>query len=173
MRKRKQNQKKKELDNYINNLSNSISKNSQVVNLHKINELYENKNKSKINEKTKNKVENEEGITFKPYIFKNRFAKNVNSTFYERNSKFLEDKEKFINLHQNKQSPKKNLSPKDKKGIVKNIINRLYNDSMTATINNSIGCNKYIKNIQESFNNMNHYDNKINNNNYIDYNSLE
>ena len=44
---------------------------------------------------------------------------------------------------------------------------------MTATINNSIGCNKYIKNIQESFNNMNHYDNKINNNNYIDYNSLE
>ena len=173
LRKRKQNQRKKELDNYINNLSNSHSKKSQVVNFRKINELYENKNKSKINEKTKNKVENEEGITFKPYIFKNRFAKNVNSTFYERNSKFLDDKEKFINLHQNKQSPIRNISPKDKKGIVKNIIDRLYNDSRTGSINNSIGCNKYIKSIQGSFTNKHNYDNKINNNNYIDYNSLE
>ena len=171
IRSKKQDQRKKELDNYINSLSNSFSKKNQVVDFNKINELYKNKNKLKINEKTKNKVQNEEGITFKPYIYKNKFAKNINSTFYERNSKFLDDKEKFISLNQSKLNLKRNISMNYKKEIVKNIIHRLYNDSRIGTINKSFGCNKYIKSAQESTD-IDKCDNKINNN-CLDHDSLE
>ena len=173
LRNRKRLQRKKEIDDYINNLSNSLIKKITVVNYNKINDLYENKEKKIINEKTKNKVQKEEGITFKPFIYKNKFAKNINSNFYERNSRFLEDKEKFINSHKNIENQKKKMSQNEKKEIVKNIIERLYNESKSGTIsNNSISCNKYIKSVQGSFTNLHKIDNKINNN-FEEYNSVE
>ena len=162
VRNKKYLERKKEIEDCINNLSSNVLKKIPKVNYNKINELYENKNKAKIDEKTKNKVENEEGITFKPYIYKNRFAKYIFSNFYERNSRFLQDKEKYINLHQNFSNPKKNISKNDKKEIVKNIIDRLYNDSKSLTINNSVGCNKYIKSVQGSHTNLNSIENKVN-----------
>ena len=175
LRNKKRLQRKKEIDDYINNLSNSLIKKITVVNLNKINDLYENKEKSKIDEKTKNKVQNEEGITFKPFIYKNKLAKNINSNFYERNTKFLEDKEKFINAHQNNVSKKKKISKNEKKEIVKNIIERLYNDSKSGTLsnNNNIGCIKYIKSLKESFSNLHKIDNNNSNNYYEEYNSVE
>ena len=60
LRNKKREEKRKEADEYITNLSNSKIKNC-ILDLNKINELYENKNKSKIREKTKNKVNKEEG----------------------------------------------------------------------------------------------------------------
>ena len=160
--------RQKEKDECINNLSSSLIKKISVVDFNKINELYENKQKIKINERTKNKVENEEGITFKPFIYKNKFAKNICSNFYERNSRFLEDKEKYINLHQNNSNPKKKISKNEKKEIVKNIVDRLYNESKSRSRNNN-ECNKYIKSIQESFNNLKNYEHI----NYHNFNSIE
>ena len=175
LRNQKQIQRKKEVEQYVNSLSNSLIKTISVVNLDKINELYENKEKSKNNEKIKNKVESEEGVTFKPYIYKNRFSKNIFSNFYERNSRFLEDKEKFIVLHQSVPNPnsKKKISQNEKKEIVKNIVDRLYNESKSGTLsNNSIGCNKYIKSVQGSYNNIHKLENKKNNN-FEGYNLVE
>ena len=103
-------------------------------------------------------------------------AKNINSNFYERNMKFLEDKEKFINSHQNTVSKKKKMSKNEKKEIVKNIIERLYNESKSGAINNSnnnIGCIKYIKSLKESFTNIHKIDNDNDNNYYEEYNSVE
>ena len=169
LRNRRQNQRKRENEIYLDNLSNSLIKTKPVVNINKIYKLYENKEKNIINEKTKSKVEIEEGITFKPYIYINKFAKNINSNFYERNSKFLDDKKKFIDMHQKNFKSKNDISPNDKKEIVKNIIDRLYNDSKTG----NIGCNKYIKSVQGSYSNINNkYEAKINDN-YMEYNSFE
>ena len=144
MRNKRQIKRKKEIDDYILNLSNSLTKRISVVDYNKIKELYENNQKYIIREKTKNKVLNEEGVTFKPYIYKNQYAKNIYSTFYERNSKFLEDKEKFINLGRNStySNPKKKISKNEKKKIVKNIVDRLCKDSKFGTINNDLGNNK-------------------------------
>ena len=161
LRNKKYLKRQKEMDECINNLSSSLIKKISVVDFNKINELYENKQKMKINEKIKNKVEHEEGITFKPFIYKNKFAKNICSNFYERNSRFLEDKEKYINLHQNNSNPKKKISKNEKKEIVKNIIDRLYKESKSGCINNSFGCNKYIKSVQGSTTNLNNIETKM------------
>ena len=161
LRSQKKMEKEKEIEEHITSMANSLNKNKAEVNYDKINELYENKEKSKIYEKTKNKVESEEGITFKPYIYKNKLAKNINSNFYERNIKFLLDKEKYINLHQNSINPKSKISQSEKKRIIKNIINRLYNESGNGS--NTFGYNNYIKNFQTDLDN--NLDNQINNNN--------
>ena len=146
IRNQKQNQKRKEADELLTNLS-SNNFNKVILDINKINELYKNKNKSKIEERTKKKVIKEEGITFKPYLYKNKFAKNIYSTFYERNYKFLEDKEKFITLNKNKIKHDRIISPKEKKQIIENVIERLYSDPKSFTITNN-GCDKYLKNIK-------------------------
>ena len=161
LRSQKKMEKEKEIDEHITSMANSLYKKKAEVNYDKINELYENKEKNKIYEKTKNKVESEEGITFKPYIYKSKLAKNINSNFYERNIKFLLDKEKYINLHQNLLNPKSKISQNEKKRIIKNIINRLYNESGNGSHN--IGYNNCIKNFQTDYDN--NLGNKINNDN--------
>ncbi len=156
LRNKKREEKRKEADEYITNLSNSKIKNC-ILDLNKINELYENKNKSKIREKTKNKVNKEEGITFKPALYKNKFIKNIFSNFYERNSKFLEDKENFINFHKKINNRDKIMSNEEKKKIVENVIGRLYNDSKNLSLTNN-GCHRYIKSIKGNLNkNLNIY----------------
>ena len=150
LRNQKQIQKRKEADDLITNLSNSNIK-STILDFNKIKELHENKNRSKIEEKTKNKVNKEEGITFKPSLYKNKFAKNIFSNFYERNTKFLEDREKFITSEKNKMNIGKVISTKEKKQIVKNVIGRLYSDPKSFSLTNS-GCNRYIKSIKGNWN---------------------
>ena len=72
-------------------------------------------------------------------------------------------------MHQKNFKSKNDISPNDKKEIVKNIIDRLYNDSKTG----NMGCNKYIKSVQGSYSNINNkYEAKINDN-YMEYNSFE
>ena len=151
LRNQKQIQKRKEADDLINSLSNSNIKNNTIYDFTKINDLYEDKNRSKIDEKTKKKVNKEEGLTFKPNLYKNKFIKNIFSNFYERNSKFLEDKEKFINSHKNKKNIGKIISPKEKKQIIQNVIGRLYSDPKSFSLTNS-GCNRYIKSLKDNLN---------------------
>ena len=161
LRNQKQIQKRKEADDFINNLSNSNIKNNTILDYTKIYDLYEDKNRSKIEERTKEKVNKEEGITFKPNLYKNKFIKNIFSNFYERNSKFLEDKEKFINSHKCIMNKGKVISPKEKRQIVENVIGRLYSDPKSFSISAS-GCNRYIKNLKGNLNkNLN-----INDSNY-------
>ena len=161
LRNQKQIQKRKEADDFINNLSNSNIKNNTILDYTKIYDLYEDKNRSKIEERTKEKVNKEEGITFKPNLYKNKFIKNIFSNFYERNSKFLEDKEKFINSHKYIMNKGKVISPKEKRQIVENVIGRLYSDPKSFSISAS-GCNRYIKNLKGNLNkNLN-----INDSNY-------
>ena len=161
LRSQKKLEKEKEIDEHMTNMHNSLYKKKAEVNYDKINELYQNKEKNKIYEKTKSKVESEEGITFKPYIYKNKLAKNINSNFYERNIKFLLDKEKYINIHQNLLNPKSKISQNEKKRIIKNIINRLYNESGNG--NHNIGYNNCFKNFQTEYDN--NLENKIHNGN--------
>ena len=52
LRNQKQIQKRKEADELITNLSNNNLK-STILNINKINELYKNKNKAKVDERTK------------------------------------------------------------------------------------------------------------------------
>ena len=79
-------------------MANSSSRRDHVIDYDKINELYLYPKKKEIFQKTKKKVENEEGTTFRPYIFYNKCSRNINSHFYERNEKFLKDKQNFIDL---------------------------------------------------------------------------
>ena len=61
-------------------------------------------NKEDIINKTKEKVEKEEGITFKPELFENEYLRNINGTFLERNEQWLFDRNNFIEQENEKQS---------------------------------------------------------------------
>ena len=93
-----------------------------------INELYLYSKKKEIMKKTKKKVEDEEGSTFRPEIYINNCSKNIYSGFLERNEKFLKDKENFREIslrEQDKLFNKEKFSKEQKKEIVKNIVKRL------------------------------------------------
>ena len=126
----RQNKREKEYDDKIIDMANISCKKENKIDYDKINELYLYEKKKEIMEKTKKKVEEEEGSTFKPDIYINECGKNINSNFFERNEKFLKDKKKFIELsikEQNKVFTKKEnkYSNEEKKEIVENIIKRL------------------------------------------------
>ena len=61
-------------------LSNIINPNKNF-NFERINKLYENKEKRDIYNKTRKKVEQEEGTTFKPYICENSYSFRINGNF--------------------------------------------------------------------------------------------
>ena len=87
-----------DFNNKINEQCNSINKEATLVDYEKIEELYNQyKNKPFIIQKVKEKVENDEGCTFQPYLNKNNlYADKVKSNFYERNMNTLFSKQKFI-----------------------------------------------------------------------------
>ena len=131
---------------------NKIMDMSNILNPNKnfdydlIDRLYENREQKTKMILTKKKVEEEEGTTFKPYISENYYSRSVNGTFYERNQKFLNDKESFYDEENKKQqnSAKKNRNRKEyskaeRKKIINNIINILYKDSdnIKKTLNNN------------------------------------
>ena len=133
-------QREKYFNNYINSMANISCKKENNINYDKINELYLYEKKNDIIKKTKRKVENEEGSTFRPEIYINNTIKNVTSNFYERNKKFINDKKTFIensikerdklyNKNNNSfKDIKNNFSKEEKKEIIKNIVQRLANE---------------------------------------------
>ena len=142
-------QKEKEYKQLINEMSNRTSKKFSKVNYDKINNLHEYKEKKEILEKTKKKVEEEEGITFKPEVnINNKYTDRIFSNFYERNKNFKKNKifEKY-DKYNNEEKKTKNYTDEEKKEIVQNIVKRLYNEPIGKNILNSKNeCNKYIKN---------------------------
>ena len=133
-------QMKKEIEsmNKIMDLSNIINP-KKNFNFQTINRLYENKEKRDIMKKTKKKVEEEEGITFKPNISESIYFRGVNGNFYERSQKLLNDRESFYEEENKKLNDsiknsmeKKDYSKEERKAIIDNIINRLYNEPSNA-----------------------------------------
>ena len=131
--------------NRIMDMSNILNPNKNV-DYDLIDRLYENREQKTNMILTKKKVEEEEGTTFKPYISENYYSRSVNGTFYERNQKFLNDKESFYDEENKKQQDsakknrnKKEYSKEERKKIINNIINRLYKDSVNIkrTLNNN------------------------------------
>ena len=162
--KRKEAKEKREIDynNQINLLANSPNKNKEgKVSYEKINMLYLNKEKNDIYRKTKKKVEDEEGITFKPYVTNYEFKKNMEGNFYERNLQFLKDKENYRNeqIMKQEQAKKDNdvckgYTKNERDEIVKNIINRLYNESSIGKNSHCLkaSCNSFNKSGKSSSN---------------------
>lgn len=133
-------QQENEKINKIINLSNILNP-EKTFNFSTINRLYEYKEKQEIMNRTKRKVEEEEGATFKPYVPENFYTKNINRTFMERNEKFIKDKEYFYEEENKKQNDiakrncfKKDYTNKEKQEIIRNIIKRLYNDNKKETV---------------------------------------
>ena len=129
-------QKEVENLNKIMDLSNILNP-QKNFNYETINRLYENKYKNDVIKKTKKKVEEDEGVTFHPYISENSNLLADSSNFYERNKKFLKDKESFYEKENIKfknrfvnNAEKKEYTNEQRKQIIDNIINRLYNEAV-------------------------------------------
>jgi len=122
--------REKEYKNLIDDMANiSCKKEINNVNYEKLNELYLYDKKNDIIKKTRQKVENEEGSTFKPYIYINNSSKNITSGFYERNEKFIKDKQDFIESSiKERDKHFNNFSKEVKNKLIKNIIKRLSNE---------------------------------------------
>ena len=134
----RQKTREKEYKEHLNEMANiSCKKEINYVDYDKLNELYLYDKKNDIIRKTKQKVENEEGTTFKPEIYFNKSSKNIKSGFYERNEKFIKDKQNFIEYSMkerdklfNNNSFKDNInldnfSKEEKNEIINNIVKRL------------------------------------------------
>lgn len=146
-------QKEIEYKNLIEELANRTSKRFSKVNYNKLNNLHENKEKKIIFEKTKKKVEMEEGITFKPELhLNNKYADRIFSDFYDRNTntkknKIFEGYDKYEKIQKEKK-----YSENEKKQIIQNIVKRLYKEPVTKNLfnnsnnNSNNECNRYIKN---------------------------
>lgn len=146
-------QKEIEYKNLIEELANRTSKRFSKVNYNKLNNLHENKEKKIIFEKTKKKVEMEEGITFKPELhLNNKYADRIFSDFYDRNTntkknKIFEGYDKYEKIQKEKK-----YSENEKKQIIQNIVKRLYKEPVTKNLfnnsnnNSNNESNRYIKN---------------------------
>ena len=130
--------REKEYKNRLNEMANiSCKKEINNVDYEKLKELYLYDKKNDIIRKTRQKVENEEGTTFKPDIYFNKSSKNIKSGFYERNEKFIKDKQNFIECSIkerdklfNNNIKKENInldnfSKEEKNEIINNIVKRL------------------------------------------------
>jgi hypothetical protein len=132
--------------------SKSLSIKSKTVDYQKIQKLYEEYKLQKQKRKTKQKLLDEErGLTFNPLLINgNKYLDKIVPGFFEREKKFVEDHNNHINAYRNflnkeKQKHFKRYS-EDKKIIVKNVVNRLYNEEMKKNINIiSKNKNYYIK----------------------------
>ena len=150
---RNQNRKRMEQEKYLDNLSNQISKEKKKVNFDRINYLYRNNDKKNNMVKTKTKVEKEEGLTFKPLIYKSEYDKRIYSNFMERNySNNKENKDKYLNefnyANNLNMNTHKKMSKKQKERIIKGFIDRTNANSLMKSMSS---CNK--KNNKELKNN--------------------
>ena len=143
-------QREKDYKNLINEMASRTSKKSNKINFDKLNDLHENKEKKIIFEKTKRKVEEEEGITFKPDLnLNNKYTERIFSNFFDRNKNHKKNLiyEKYEKFDGEEKIKEKKYTEDEKKAIVKNIVNRLYKEPMAQNLfqkKNNNECPKYI-----------------------------
>ena len=121
----------------------SLSINNKTVDYQKIQKLYEEYKLQKQKRKNKQKLLDEErGLTFNPLLINgNKYKDRITPGFLEREKKFVEEHENHINAYRNflnkeKEKYFKRYS-KDKKIIIKNVVNRLYNEKLNKNINSN------------------------------------
>ena len=144
-------QKENEYNKLITDMANITSKKDSKVDYEKLFNLYENKEGKLVQEKTKEKVQKEEGITFMPELsLNNKYLNRITNDFYERNkyckkNNLFKQYEKF---DEDSKKIKKKYTDDQKKKIIKNIVSRLYNESKNKNSEktNKGERNKYIKN---------------------------
>jgi len=137
-------QKEIEYKKSINEMANRTSKKFYKVDYDKIRSLSGNKEKKLIYEKTKKKVEEEEGITFKPYLnLNNKYLGRIKGNFYERNK--IDKKnlifDNFETFQENDRKKTKKYTEDEKKQIVNNIVKRLYKESFDKNLKKRIEYN--------------------------------
>ena len=127
-------QKEKENIDKFNEMANYLTLDKKVNDTSLIERLFDNRKEDIIN-KTREKVEKEEGITFQPDIGDNDYIKNINSNFMERNEDWIIRRNNFIeeenakqleNLRNNGIGNKKKYTSEEREQIISNIIERLY-----------------------------------------------
>lgn len=119
--------------------SQSSQSKKRLVDYSNIRQLYERYKTKKLQDnKTRRKVEEEEGLTFSPYL-QNRdtiYHRCINTKFFEREQKHIDDKQEFIERNQRNDILKTQASQigfknhytqEEKDEIAKRIIERLYN----------------------------------------------
>ena len=138
-------QKEIEYKKSIDEMANRTSKKFYKVDYDKIRNLSGNKEKKLIYEKTRKKVEEEEGITFKPILnLNNKYIERIKGNFYERNKIGKKNTifQNFIKLEKDRKKTKK-YTDDEKKQIVSNIVKRLYNDSLDKKFKKNVEDNNY------------------------------
>ena len=145
---KKQKERKREQEKILYEISGGVSQEKRNVDYERLNYLYKSKERSNTFEKTKTKVELEEGLTFQPKINKSEYSRRIYGNFLERNlsskskEKCLSEYNYGIKTNSNINYHKK-FNKKQKEKIVKNVINRLYENSLIKSL--PTGCNKYTK----------------------------
>ena len=160
-------QKDSEYQKLINDMANRTTRKDMKVNYDKLFNLYENKEKKVILEKTKLKVEKEEGVTFKPELdLNNKYLKRICNDFYERNKNHSKNNayKEYEKFDENCKRSERKYTQEQKKKIINNIVQRLYKDPMNKNIvnNKNIGCNKYVINYSNVESIKNKVQDKIN-----------
>jgi hypothetical protein len=139
-------QKEKEYEKSINEMANRTSKKFFKVDYDKIRNLSGNKEKKLIYERTRKKVEEEEGITFKPYLnLNNKYIQRVKGNFYERNKIDKKNSifETFTKFEEKDRKMTKKFTEDEKKKLVSNIVKRLYNESLDKYLKKRIEYNNH------------------------------
>ena len=139
-------QKEIEYKKSINEMANRTSKKFYKVDYEKIRSLSGNKEKKLIYEKTRKKVEEEEGITFKPILnLNNKYIGRIKGNFYERNKIDKKNSifENFTKFEEKDRKKTKKYTEEEKKQIVSNIVKRLYNESLDKNLKKRIEYNNY------------------------------
>ena len=116
-------------------MANYLTLDKKVDESDLIERLYEDKRDDIIN-KTREKVEKEEGVTFQPDIGDDEYYQNIDSTFLERNEELMNKKKNFIEEENAKQIENlknygnKKYTSEEREEIINNIIERLYKSSL-------------------------------------------
>ena len=124
------------------NINNkSLSLNNKSVDFQKIQKLYE---EYKLLKQKRNKrqqmIDKERGLTFNPLLINgDKYLDKITPGFYAREKKFVEEHKNHINAYRNYLNKEKEKYFKryseDKKIIVQNVVNRLYNEERNKKIN--------------------------------------
>ena len=126
----------------------SVLLNNKSVDLQKIQKLYEQYKLLKQKRKNDQKIlDKERGLTFNPLLINgNKYMDKIIPGFFEREKKFMEEHKNHINAYRNFLNKEKEKYFKryseDNKIIVKNVVNRLYNEEMNKKINFNYNHNK-------------------------------
>ena len=143
----------------------SATINNKSVDYQKIQNLYEQYKLLKQKRKNEQKIlDKERGLTFNPLLINgNKYMDKIIPGFFEREKKYMEEHKNHINAYRNFLNKEKEKYFKryseDKKIIVKNVVNRLYNEEMNKKINFHYG-KKDSRNKTENNKTNDNYDGK-------------